>query len=319
MSNPESVSEHLKLQPVAEGAYAAIATAEGRAFSTAGIIDLGDRTLVFDTFQSPLAGADLKRAAIELTGRPVEMVLISHWHSDHWLGNQVFAGEADIISDPITRDRILEECKVWLEMKADPSELIDSIASDEQLLEGDEDLARRAELLTAIEKRKKTLETLATLEPTAPNLTFETEMVFEGPKRSVTLRTKGAGHTESDSYLLLEAEKVAFLADLGFFETEPFLFSADPPAWIAQLEAMQEWAIDVFVPGHGPVGGKENLRELREYIEQLVALVDDFAQEGGSLEGALQLEMPERYASWLPEGRGRLEANIEVLYKRASS
>ena len=36
------------------------ASAGGAAYSNAGIVDLGDLTLVFDTFQTPQAAQDLK-------------------------------------------------------------------------------------------------------------------------------------------------------------------------------------------------------------------------------------------------------------------
>jgi hypothetical protein len=40
--------------------FAAIHLAGGAAICNAGIIDLGDRTLVFDSFMSPLAAEDLR-------------------------------------------------------------------------------------------------------------------------------------------------------------------------------------------------------------------------------------------------------------------
>ena len=48
-------SAHFELKQLAEGVYAAIAVAGGGARSNAGIIDLGDHTLIFDTFLTPTA------------------------------------------------------------------------------------------------------------------------------------------------------------------------------------------------------------------------------------------------------------------------
>ena len=48
-------SRHFNLEQLADGVYAAIHAEEGWAICNAGIIDLGDRTLVFDSFMSPQA------------------------------------------------------------------------------------------------------------------------------------------------------------------------------------------------------------------------------------------------------------------------
>jgi len=56
-------SQHFNLHELGEGIYAAIHAPGGWAQSNAGIIDLGDRTLIYDTFISPLASRDLLAAA----------------------------------------------------------------------------------------------------------------------------------------------------------------------------------------------------------------------------------------------------------------
>jgi len=64
------VSPHFSLHELSEGVYAALHAPGGWAQSNAGIVDLGDRTLVYDAFLSPLATRDLLAAAQALTGRP---------------------------------------------------------------------------------------------------------------------------------------------------------------------------------------------------------------------------------------------------------
>jgi len=91
-------SKHFRLQQLAEGVYAAIHREGGGAIGNAGIVDLGDRTLVYDTFIAPQPAEDLRAAAEALTGRPVDTVINSHWHSDHMWGNQVFGQDTDILS-----------------------------------------------------------------------------------------------------------------------------------------------------------------------------------------------------------------------------
>jgi hypothetical protein len=62
-------SDHFRLYQLADGVFAAIALNGGAAISNAGIIDLGDRTLIFDTFISPsgcAGSAPRRRMAIWL-------------------------------------------------------------------------------------------------------------------------------------------------------------------------------------------------------------------------------------------------------------
>ena len=96
-------SKHFRLQQLADGVYAAVHIDGGAAIGNAGIVDLGDRTLVYDTFLTPQAAEDLRIAAEALTGRPIDAVLNSHWHNDHIWGNQVFDADTDIISTEETR------------------------------------------------------------------------------------------------------------------------------------------------------------------------------------------------------------------------
>ena len=106
---PESIipkSKHFELQQIATGVWASIHKPGGWAIGNAGIVDLGDQTLVFDTHMTPDAGEDLRRAAEALTGRPAAIVVVSHYHNDHIWGAQAFRPEATIYSTHETRTLI---------------------------------------------------------------------------------------------------------------------------------------------------------------------------------------------------------------------
>ena len=74
-------SSHFHLEQINEGVYAAIATGGGGAFSNSGIVNLGERTIIFDTFETPIAAEDLRVANDSLTGNPIPWVVNSHAHS----------------------------------------------------------------------------------------------------------------------------------------------------------------------------------------------------------------------------------------------
>lgn len=98
-------SKHFRLEKIRNGIYAAIAKEGGGAAANAGFIDLGDTTIVFDTFNTQQASEDLKYAAETITNKPVTWVINSHWHGDHIRGNQTFK-ESTIISSQMTYDKM---------------------------------------------------------------------------------------------------------------------------------------------------------------------------------------------------------------------
>ncbi len=313
-----STSEHFELHRLAEGVYAAIAIQGGAAFSNAGIIDLGERTLVFDTFDNPKAAVDLKAAAEQLTGRPARHVIISHAHPDHWMGNQVFADHASIITTHDIREQMLPFAEPIRALKANPAELLDALRRDRERLETEPDERKRVSLRISLARSQHDLDALPGLELRFPDQTFEHRLIFHGTRRTAELITQGKGHTESDCYLLLRADKVAFIGDLGFFASQPFMVYCDPQAWIAQLDGMERWEVETFVPGHGPLGTKGDIALQRRYIQVLDELVMRVINAGGSVDDALQQPLPAPFDAWLMGGMNRWEANVRSAYKRLS-
>lgn len=309
--------EHFRLEQLAEGVYAAIGVAGGAAYSNAGIIDLGDRTLIFDTFMTPKAAEDLGAAAEQLTGRPATCVVNSHAHSDHWCGNQVFADHAAIIATHQIRAQMPEMADYLSECKEDPSELEEMLREDQERLKTETDEGWRVSLERSITRWRHVLESLPTLELRLPNQTFEGKLVFHGTQRTAELVTLGSGHTSSDCFLILPAENIAFIGDLAFFQCQPFMAHSDLQAWVAQLEKMEQSDIETFVPGHGPLGTKADLALQREYIIVIEELVAGVIEAGGSVDEALQQPLPQPFDAW-SSNIARFEANIRSLYQRLS-
>jgi glyoxylase-like metal-dependent hydrolase (beta-lactamase superfamily II) len=311
-----AVSEHFDLHELAEGVYAAIATPGGEAYSNAGIVDLGDQTLILDTFDTALAAEDLRVAAEHLTGRPATWVIISHAHADHWCGNQVFDRSVPII----TTHAICAEMPAasgWLvELKGNPSELEQEVERDRKRLEAETDPRARASLQAAISRMGSLVKKLPTLEFRFPDLTFGERLVFHGTRRTVELIEVAPGHTISDAYLLLSKDRIAFVGDLGFFQCQPFMVYCDPTAWVAYLEKMERSNFETFVPGHGPLGTKADLALQREYITLLEDLVGGAIQDGLTVEETLQKSLPQPFDAWLHGGMARWEANVRSSYQR---
>ena len=99
--------KNFSVQQLAAGVWAVIQNDKGgHAICNAGIVDLGDKTLVFDAFINPDAAAEMKQAAEKLTHHPVVYVINSHFHDDHVRGNQVFGPGASIVSTEWTKKQM---------------------------------------------------------------------------------------------------------------------------------------------------------------------------------------------------------------------
>ena len=310
-------SEHFKLHQLADGVYAAIATELGAGFSNAGLIDLGERTLVFDAFENPLAAEDLLIASQQLTGRNPSTVILSHWHPDHWGGLQVFA-DSSILATPETRTAMIPLCIEMLKDRQDPSRMEQALRETEAQLAVETEPTKCHTLQVSIARQRHDLAALPTLEPTLSNQTFTGKMVFYGSLRSVELIATGKGHTTSDCLLRLPQERVAFIGDLGFFQSQPFMPYGFPAKWVKLLNEMAGWDINTFVPGHGPLGSKADLVREAEYILALEALVAQVVQAGGSVEDALRQHLPAPFDTWQAIGH-RFEANVRASYRRKSA
>ena len=219
-------SRHFRLEQLADGVYAAIHADDGWATCNAGIIDLGDRTLVFDAFMSPEAASDLKHAAEQLTGRPTRWLINSHYHNDHIWGNQAFDRDVDILSTNRTCELIITEGPLevqgYREIAQTRLDVLEAQYAEER------DLFTRNHLRVFIIYFQAILATLPILQIRLPNLMFTGEFTCSGSKRSATLISFEGGHSSSDAILHLPEDGIVFMSDLLFIGGHPYFADGDP-------------------------------------------------------------------------------------------
>ncbi|MBW5468957.1 MBL fold metallo-hydrolase [Brevibacillus formosus] len=284
----EFSSKHFCLEKVSEGIYVAIAREGGGAVANAGFIDLGDRTIVFDTFNTQQAAEDLKFIAEKITNRPVTWVVNSHWHGDHVRGNQAF-NESNIISSQVTYEKMKDIHPARInQQKNDIQGLRNYIHSlNGQLNQtNDPKLKRQINFLSEIEV------SLPTLKLVLPQITFLDAITFHGSKRSAQLFTLGGGHSFCDAVLYIPEEKVIFMGDLLFVDCHPTFFEeSNPENWIHILEKVRAMDVKIAIPGHGSIGTKIHILELINYINDLTVI----AREKDQIE---DIKVPNNYKNW---------------------
>jgi len=306
-------SKHFQIESLADGVYAAIASEQGYAICNAGIIDIGGKTIIFDTFISPSAAKDLLKVAKQLTSHEVSCIVNSHYHEDHIRGNQVFSPSVDIISTTWTREAITqnEPKEIQWEKENIPQGIIDA----QLKLAAEKDPKKRRELAFLIVYYKAIIESHPQLKTRLPNITFEPpKLVIHGTQRTVELHSF-VGHTASDLVLYLPDEKIAFMSDLLFINIHPYLPSGFPERWKESLSMAEALGIQTTVPGHGPVGRSADLSVMTQYIQSLENIVANMVKSGRSMEEVSLQPIPSQFETWLLFFDNFFVANLQLLYR----
>ncbi len=303
-------SPYFRLEQVVDGVYAAIVTDGTGAWGNAGIVDLGDHTLVFDTFFTPIAAASLREAAEQVTGHRVRYVINSHRHADHVFGNSVFS-DATIIATEQTRHLMQTRNPVFLEQIQTGQESIHALV---ERLSREHDLQRRKELERSLGDMHALSSVFEQVELRLPDLTFEHRMVLHGTKRRVEVVSFGGGHTPSDALLYLPDDAVAFLSDLVQVRFHPSMGDSNLTEWMHILTHIEALKLNIVVPGHGPVGTSVDVVTMRRYLADLLHLVTQTVEEGRVDEQSLVRHIPTTYADW--ESPSIFTDNVLFLYRQ---
>jgi cyclase len=291
-------SKHFFIKPLSPGVWAVINNdSNGHAICNAGIIDIGNKTIVFDPLMNIDAAEDLRKAAMSLTGRPATIVINSHFHNDHIRGNQVFVPGASIISSEWTKNEM---------SISEPEE----IAWEKQHAAGT--LARlREKLKTAKEEQRNELqmwigyyEGMTVSDPilktTLPDITFCDSLWIYGTKTDIRLIECRNGHTASDVILELPKQGIIFMGDLLFVERHPWFGDGNVESWHHHLlKLVSDTMYSVYVPGHGPVGGKKEIASILSYFEDTKKIVQNSIRENKPDSVIVTTAIPDAYKNWL--------------------
>jgi glyoxylase-like metal-dependent hydrolase (beta-lactamase superfamily II) len=305
-------SRHFDLHQVADGVYAAIAANNGWASANAGIIDAGDHTIVFDAFLTPGAAQDLRRCAEQLTGRTPDLVVNSHYHCDHTGGNQVFSPACHILASAAT-ERLMaatsQDTLAW--NKANAAARLKLLRARLHHAQSD---AQRADLSMWIAYYQGLVHELPHLTLRLPDATFVNRRTIHGSKRAVKLISYAGAHTGSDTILYLPGE-AAFVGDLLFVGAHPYLSDGDPQRLLTVLHALAALDAPVIVPGHGPVGTRDDIVLMAAYVEECLRTARTFVGSGKSEDALItDIAIPEPYNHW--QQPNLFHANIAALTQR---
>lgn len=310
-------TQHFHLHAIADGVWVAQPKVDGGAACNAGIIDLGEQTLIFDAFLTPQAAAELLTVAEEISSSPVKLVVNSHHHLDHIGGNQVFPETTTIVSTSVTRALIAEQAAQQLAALQEQG--AHRLVELEKQAATARKSAERQDAQQALAQWRFLQEALPTWQFRLPTTTFDQRLVLYGRQRQVELITYGGGHSQSDAILYLPAEKIVFMGDLLSIQCHPALHDGDPGEMPRILDLVKRLQPQTLVPGHGPVGSLSDIQAMQQYLATMTetALTELAFQteEGIDVDKRIsQLRPSAAFASWT---RTQFFAtNLRFLYQR---
>lgn len=310
-SNNLKPEDDFKLVQVAEGVFAAIAKPGGLASGNAGFVVGDGGVLVVDTFFTPVAIEELIGEIQKQTKQPIMAAVNTHYHLDHTGGNQVLRNSGVPV---IAHDNVA----IWQTSKnkrflPSPEELQKRRADVAKQLEGTP--ADQADKRLQLERQLRRLDAMQSIKLTNPSITFGSGPVnLRLGQREVILFTL-PGHTGGDVLVYVPDANVLFMGDMGWSRTLPNLVDATVNDWVPSLDTiLGKYATAKFVPGHGEVATAVEIREFRDYLDDLRGRVKKGIADGLTVEQAKQqLALPEKYKTFAFQNFA--QPNVEDMYK----
>ena len=235
-------------------------TAEGD--PNTGIIIGDDAVMVIDTQATPVMAQDVIRRIREVTDKPIQYVLLSHYHAVRVLGASAYGAE-HIIASEDTRDLIVERGQ----------------------FDKDSEIGRFPRLFQNVESVPDGL--------TWPTMTFNQKMTLWLGKLEVKIKQVGRGHTKGDTIVYLPSQNICFSGDLVEADAACYTgdaYLADWPQTLDNLAAMQ---FDKLIPGRGPAlmtpeAVQKGLAYTRDFVSTLYQSAQEAVAQGMDLNATMQ-------------------------------
>src|SRR5947208_9332607 len=265
------------VQKVADGVHVAVAAPAYKVNCNTAIIENDDGLMVVDTHSKPSAAKVIVERLRQMSSKPVRYVVNTHFHWDHWHGNEVYPQaypNAEIVTNNLTREAMVKKGlkRIQDHVRQVPAEIAQLKAD----LAAARAPAERARLEADVRLAESYLAEVTTLRPALPTIAFEQTMKLYRRDREIHLLYLGRAHTEGDVFVYLPKEKVVITGDAVIGWT-PFMGDGYPEDWVATVDRLAQLDFTQMSMGHGDVAGRDWLAMFRSYIHDLVDAVREQA------------------------------------------
>jgi glyoxylase-like metal-dependent hydrolase (beta-lactamase superfamily II) len=135
------------------------------------------------------------------------------------------------------------------------------------------------------------------------DILFEREQTLDLGGVHVRLSLLGPAHTQGDTAIFVEEDKVLFSGDLAMKRLFPAFStpSASGQVWLASLDRLDALRPMKVVGSHGELGDASLISEYRNYLKAVQARVGELKGQGKSLDEVARLltaEFQSKYPGW---------------------
>jgi cyclase len=284
--------------------------------------------VVFDTDTRPSSARIVLAAIRAMTSKPVRYVVNSHWHPDHWSGNQVYAEAfpgVSIIATEETRQTMVDVANEF------PARFRAELARMRSALEKETRTGKQEDgTVSTPEQRRQEEADLRDYEsfvmeqagrrPVFPTTTYvERLTLFDGGREMRFLSV--TGDAPGTTVLYLPHEKVLITGDVVSY---PIPYVSPPPTrHLASLRALAALDVDVIVPGHGPAFRDKAFLNLEaQLLDTVIEGVHGSLQKGmlslDEIQQAVTAEgLREQFSHGDADLDARFRARVQALVKLA--
>ncbi len=230
--------------------------------------------LVVDSGLLPAAAREAITEIRKITTKPVRYLVNTHWHGDHWQGNETFAATypgLEIISAEEGLKGIMRNGMAWVNQFYLKyfQQMVDNYEKGvkEGSLTGGTKLTevQMNELKEGLAQVRSDIESMKGVKPTLPTLTFSEKMILRRGGREIQFHYLGIGNTIGDAVLYLPKEKILIPGDLVVYPS-PYESGAFSREWMVTSRKLRDFPFEILIPGHGDVQHDGN------YLDYLNAL-----------------------------------------------
>ena len=279
---------HLQARRVVPGVQVFIGASEdfntrnGGNIVNTGVIEAPQGLIIIDSGPSLRYGQQMRQA---LGARPVALLINTHHHPDHFLGNQAFA-DAPIAALPATLEGIARDGNAFAEnlyrLSGDWMRGTEVVVPTRRLQAGVQEIAGQRLRLIALD-----------------------------------------GHTGADLAVYDEARGVLFTGDLVFNGRAPTTPHADIAHWLRALEQLaaitREPGFTALVPGHGAIAHDDApIRQTAAWLKWLSATMQHAARNGLEMNEVLVQPLPAEFAD-LPVAGSEYRRSVGHLFPAAEA
>lgn len=242
-------------------------------------LDTSKSYVVIDSGSSYAYAASVYKTMQAIKPLPVEMVINTHIHDDHWLGNGFFTQMG-----------------------------VKVLGSDDFAHGVDVHAPTRMQTHISPEAYAKTV-------PTLPDTIVTSDQTMTVGNLTIELRfMKQRSHSAKDMVVFIPERKLLFAGDLVFNDRVLSLREGEINGWISALDTLESYGATTIIGGHGYQSDQNAMKTTYAYLTQMRSEIRSALDEGLGIEETVdKVIMPSFKSLRMYDTMHR--ANVESAYR----